>query len=199
MARPPKFEERNEEIMRAFELCVARKGLAATTLTDIATEAGLPRSLVRYFMGNRDEMVDRLIERLMARAEASLSRVRDQAGAARLDGLLDQFFGEVFANELSNAVIGELWYLAKNDEHIRSRLNGVYNYAIELLAGAMQRERQGGSARQRRAAAFAILSLILGQSSLNDFGIFSGGAQDLRKAAEIILAQHGLAAGAKKS
>lgn len=199
MARPPKFEERNEEIMRAFEQCVARKGLAATTLADVAAEAGLPRSLVRYFMGNRDEMVDRLIERVMARAETSLSRIRDQAGAARLEGLLDLFFGEVFANELSNAVVGELWYLARNDEHIRSRLNGVYGYAIELLVGAMQREGIGGSARQCRAAAFAILSLILGQSSLGDFGILPGNPRDLRKTAEVILVQHGQAAGAKRS
>lgn len=189
MARPPKFEERSEEIMAAFEACVERKGLPETTLADVAAEAGLPRSLVRYFMGNRDEMVDRLIERIVARAEASLDDIRDQAGEAPLGELLDIFFGKVFANERSNAVVGELWHLARNDQHIRERLAGVYDYAISLLVDAMRRERVGRSAAARRKAAFAILSMILGQSTLQDFGVAGVTPKDMRRLAGLIIAE----------
>lgn len=157
--------------MHAFEACVARQGLAATTLADVAAEAALPRSLVRYFMGNRDDMVDRLIERLMVRSEASLSRVRDEKGAADLDGLIDLYAGEVFGNELTNTVMGELWYVAKYDQHVRERLHGVYDYAIDLLVGAMARNRAGRSSAERQGAAYAILALALGDTSLRDFGI----------------------------
>lgn len=190
MARPPKYEERSEEIMRAFELCVIRQGLGCTTLSDVAFEAGLPRSLVRYFMGNRDDMVDRLIERMMTRAEASLSRIRDHDGSANLEGLLDLYFTEVFDSELSNAVMGELWYLARNDEHIRQRLQGVYDYALDLLVAAMEREGIGASGEHRRSAAFAVLSLALGQSSLRDFHIVPPDRDATRRAAGLIIMQH---------
>lgn len=187
MGRPSKFEERSEAIMQAFELCVARQGLAATTLNDVAVEAGLPRSLVRYFMGNRDEMVDRLVGRLMARAETSLSRVRDARGDAGLDGLLDLYFGEVFANELSNTVMSELWHLAREDEHVRDRVKDVYTYAIGQLSGAMKREGRGASDAERQSAAYTILSIALGDSSLVDFGIASQERSMLRAAADLII------------
>jgi len=40
MARPRIGEERREQILKAFETCVVRKGLAKTTLADVADEAG---------------------------------------------------------------------------------------------------------------------------------------------------------------
>lgn len=183
MPRPPKTEERSEEIMRAFEICVARKGVAQTTLADVADEARLPRSLVRYFMGNRDEMVDRLVERLMARGEASLARIRDASGDMRLDDLIRTLFEEVFANELSNTVAGELWTLAKTDDHIAGRLSDVYAYAVGLVEAAIRRDRPDARAEPARSAAIAVLSLILGQLTLADFGVSDPDPTALRKAA----------------
>ena len=170
--------------MRAFEVCVARQGLAQTTLADIAAEAGLPRSLVRYFMGNRDGMVDRLLERLMARAETSLERIRDEAGGAGVSALLDSYFHEVFANDLSNAVMGELWYIAKTDRHVAERLNGVYRYALRLVDDAIAHDLPQSAPDRRRDAAFAVVSLILGRLSLIDFGIDDPAPTALRRAAE---------------
>lgn len=187
MGRPPKIEERSEEIMRAFEVCVARNGLPATTLADVAAEAGLPRSLVRYFMGNRDEMTDRLIERLMARAESSLRDVRDAKGDAGFEGLLDLYLDEVFANDLSNVVMGELWHLSRSDDHIRRRLNGVYDYAVSLLAEAMGRAGLGRNADERQSAAYAIVALMLGDSSLRDFAVVPRSKDAMRLAAGTIV------------
>ncbi len=189
MGRPPKFEERSEEIMQAFEACVLRKGLPATTLADVAEESGLPRSLVRYFMGNRDEMVDRLIERLMRIAQARLDAIRDEAGAMSVARLLDACFGVIFADQRSNALMGELWYLARTDAHIRERLNGVYAYALGLLTEAFGREMPALAAVERNAAAFAIVSLALGETALNDFGLTMPEGTSLRAQAAAIVAK----------
>lgn len=189
MGRPPKFEERNEEIMQAFEACVLRKGLPATTLADVAEESGLPRSLVRYFMGNRDDMVDRLIERLMMLAQTRLDAVRDEAGETSLARLLDTCFGVVFADQRSNALMGELWYLARTDAHIRERLNGVYAYALGLIAEAIAREMPAVTAAERDAAAFGIISLALGETALNDFGLTMPTGTSLRAQAAAIVAR----------
>ena len=69
MARAKVGDERRGQILAAFEACVVRDGLAKTTLQKVADEAVLPRSLVRYFIGTRDEMVNVLIDGMMARAE----------------------------------------------------------------------------------------------------------------------------------
>jgi len=188
MGRPPKFEERSEEIMLAFEACVLRKGLLATTLADVAEESGLPRSLVRYFMGNRDDMVDRLIERLMRLAQSRLDAVRDEAGEVSVDRMLDAYFGEIFADERSNALMGELWYLARTDAHIRQRVHDVYSYAIGLLNDAIARQHPHSAPARRQATAYAVLSLVLGQSSLVDFGLALPAPTPLRAQAAIMVA-----------
>lgn len=189
MGRPPKFEERSEEIMQAFEACVLRKGLLATTLADVAEESGLPRSLVRYFMGNRDEMVDRLIERQMQLAQSRLDAVRDDAGTMSVARLLDAFFENLFSDPRSNALMGELWYLARTDTHIRERLNGVYAYALGLLTEALDREMPGLGVAERDGAAFAVVSLALGETALNDFGLAMPRGTSLRAQAASIMAR----------
>ena len=72
MARPSKSIERRGEILAAFERCVIERGFERTTLANVAEEAGLPRSLVRHFIGNRDEMTKALIDRLLERAQGQI-------------------------------------------------------------------------------------------------------------------------------
>lgn len=175
--------------MQAFEACVLRKGLLATTLADVAEESGLPRSLVRYFMGNRDEMVDRLIERQMQLAQSRLDAVRDDAGTMSVARLLDAFFENLFSDPRSNALMGELWYLARTDTHIRERLNGVYAYALGLLTEALDREMPGLGVAERDGAAFAVVSLALGETALNDFGLAMPRGTSLRAQAASIMAR----------
>ncbi|GAA6150873.1 TetR/AcrR family transcriptional regulator [Pseudoteredinibacter isoporae] len=63
MARPSVKEERAEAILAAFERCVARYGVEGATLERISKESGLHRSLLRHHVGNREALLDRLIER----------------------------------------------------------------------------------------------------------------------------------------
>ena len=173
--------------MAAFERCVARRGLAETTLTDIADEAGLPRSLIRYFMGNRDEMVDRLVERLVARATMALEALGATAPVT-LDRLLDLFIDDIFADQLANAVMTELWEVSRSDPHVAARVRGVYEHAIGVIEAALEKDGVGETADNRRTTAFALLALILGQSSLNDFGLYPPDRSAVRRAVRNVVA-----------
>ena len=71
MGRPRVTEERANEILDAFEACVARRGLEGTTLQRIADQAGLARSLIRHHVGNWDQVLAAWVER-------AIDRYRDQ-------------------------------------------------------------------------------------------------------------------------
>jgi len=133
MARAKIEDERKEQILKAFEACVIRHGLAKTTLQKVADEAGLPRSLVRYFVGNRDSMVDLLIARMIDRGEATLADAQQAGRANTLNDLIDTVFERTFGDETSNNVVGELWYLAQRDGAIRSRLADMYGRITDAL------------------------------------------------------------------
>lgn len=189
MARPKIENQRREEILRAFEVCVIRKGLAETTLSDVAEEAGLPRSLARYFVGNRDEMIELLIERMVARAEASLALFQTQEGAPDVRKAVDFLFDKVFADDTSNAVVGELWFVARRDAQTRATLRSVYGrLAKEFTAVLSKDPRVGAPKKNVESAAFALLALAYGEASFRVLGLKDVSASRVRDQAHRLVA-----------
>ena len=72
MPRPSVKTERTAEILDAFERSVARFGVEGSTLERIAEEAGLRRSLLRHYVGNRDDLLDALVERFLERSSREM-------------------------------------------------------------------------------------------------------------------------------
>lgn len=66
MGRPSLAEKRKSEILDAFGRCVARFGLEGSSLEKIAEEAGMRRSILRHYIGNRDELVEALAEKVIS-------------------------------------------------------------------------------------------------------------------------------------
>lgn len=93
MGRKSLAGERREEILAAFERCVGREGIDVP-LERIADEAGVQRSLIRHYLGNRDELVEQLMARI---AEEYPRRIADALGRALARGpagLLDVLFDD---------------------------------------------------------------------------------------------------------
>ena len=82
MARPDLSHERREQILDAFARCVARRGLAATTLEEVAQEAGMKRSILRHYIGNRAALVSALLDRLLGRWRQEMEEVAAYVAAA---------------------------------------------------------------------------------------------------------------------
>ena len=72
MARPSLKEQRSKEILDAFERCVARYGVEGATLEKIAEEAGLQRSLLRHNVGNREDLLDALVNKYLDESTKTL-------------------------------------------------------------------------------------------------------------------------------
>jgi len=194
MARAKIEDERKEQILAAFEACVIRLGLAKTTLQKVADEVGLPRSLVRYFVGNRDDMVDLLIERMIERAEQNLENARPDGSAVvapTLESLLDTLFTATFSDPTSNSIVGELWYLAERDETIRKRLTAMYGRILKLLITQMQAEEIGRNNEERKSLALALISLAYGQASFAFLGLKAPRANTLRLLAGTLIGDAG--------
>jgi AcrR family transcriptional regulator len=202
MARPSVKEERRDEILTAFENCVVRKGLANTTLTDVAEEAGQPRSLVRYFLGNRDAMIGHLIERLLERGHHILATFGATTEPASVENLTAMVMEKTFADPKVNAVIMELWHISVHDASLRPRVAGMYEALVrevarQLLALAPAADRPvlaGGVAGSDCAAAdassdaavraydaaYAAVALSFGTSFFKGLGLYPSAAARVR-------------------
>jgi len=98
MARPSRKAERREEILDAFERCVARFGVEGATLERTAEEAGLARALIRHNAGNRDQLLEAMTTRFLERTR---QRTEEMAAALpaenRLAVLIDWLFDPAYA------------------------------------------------------------------------------------------------------
>lgn len=188
MPRPKLDHEREPQILKALERCVIRQGLAKTSLKDVAEEAGLPRPLVRHFVGNRDAMITKLFDGMIDRAEQQLEDAQGRDAALSVEKCLTLLFDGVFADETSNALVGELWYLAERDATIRARLAGLYQRVCDLLTNALSHERIGPDAAARRDVAFSLVSLSYGDASFRDIGLRPTTRLSIQSHARAILA-----------
>ena len=94
MPRPSLKDVRSTEILAAFASCVARFGLEGATQERIAEAAGVKRTILRHYLGNRDDMINALIDFVVADFDA---QSRALFGALpksnRVNTLLDYLFG----------------------------------------------------------------------------------------------------------
>ncbi|MFT7685465.1 MAG: AcrR family transcriptional regulator [Candidatus Azotimanducaceae bacterium] len=189
MGRPKIDGSRREEILVAFERCVIREGIANTSLQKVAAEAELPRSLVRYFVGNREDMVTLLIKRIVDRANQTLAKISTKGEEPTLQELLDFLFTGAFLGNTTNSVVDQLWELAASDDSVREELKNMYKKLRTMIANQMKSEEFGESSLDRKTTAHLLLSLAYGEASFDYLGLKSGKKGSARMLAESIVSQ----------
>ncbi|WP_417516047.1 TetR/AcrR family transcriptional regulator [Minwuia sp.] len=85
MPRPDLKALRREQILDAFERCIARDGVEGAGLDRVAEEAGLARALIRHNIGNRDAVLAAAVHRFIERSRVEWAETL--AGMPRRNGL----------------------------------------------------------------------------------------------------------------
>src|SRR5215471_6974743 len=80
MGRPSLADTRRPQILRAFEDCVLKYGLEGSSLERIAQQAGVRRSLIRHYFGNKDELAEALVAGIIERTIAESQDLANASG-----------------------------------------------------------------------------------------------------------------------
>jgi AcrR family transcriptional regulator len=188
--RPPRSEERRLEILEAFARCVARSGLEATTLDDVAREAGLQRAMIRHYVGNRETLVREALEHLSAQYLSRAAEALDAGGnALDVDALLDFFFlGDyVFGMPEQNRVFDSLLFAAANDSEACASLCAVYESIDELVQKHLVRLVPSAEPDRVGPVAWAIVCLAEQNIMMLGLGIRRKRSQELRETARALV------------
>lgn len=115
-------EYRIQSIQEATMRVIARKGMAAATMQEIAEEAGVAKGTIYLYFRDRDELVEKTFESAMAQLGVELDEV------VRREGL--------FEEKIRAIVSGYLSFFAKNREFFRLYLS------MRLAEGTPERQRR---------------------------------------------------------
>ncbi len=189
MPRPSVKAERTEEILDAFERCVARYGIEGATLERIAEAAGLRRSLLRHYIGNRDELIEALTTRFIMRSDAQVKELFEELPTiGRATALLDILFDENYSDNHLALVAAALIAAAPNYPHLNARLRQWTHHFIEGVAEELQRALPTADSTACFETAAGISGIYFNVESLAPLGHMNALRSASKKAAERLIA-----------
>jgi AcrR family transcriptional regulator len=177
---------RRTEIVDAVQRCIVRKGLAATTMADVAREAGMQRSAISHFLGTRDEVITAAIERSCDYyIELIGTVVAEHPPERRSQALVDELIGGKRADPDAMVLFDEIVALAHHDERARTEVERAYGVLDHELKAALRARYPGAPSRDRTAVAHALVLLIDNEERFRVLGLSDSRAA--RHAAQTLL------------
>jgi len=168
MSRPSLKTVRSAEILDAFEKCVARFGLEGATQDRIAEEAGVKRTLLRHYLGNRDEMIDALIDHVTAKFDNETAlMVAALPDKDRVASLIKILFGPQGVSDINLVMVFQALSNA-SDQHPKARTSilGAVDRMVAAIDGELANTFPDADAKQRTAVAFGVTQLYFSIDSI---------------------------------
>ena len=133
--RYKKSEESRRQVLDAAIRTLAERGLAATSIQDIADAAGLSKGAVHYHFESKDELLQRVLDRCCESSEARVLAVFAEPGLP-MDRIRRAIF-EMWAVRRDGIpemrVLSELHTLSRQNEPIRRALGLALARAREQI------------------------------------------------------------------
>ena len=155
------LEARRRGILAAAQRCVARRGVAATRMSDICRAANLsPGGIYRYFSG-KEEILAELAAQRQQQVQRFFRAISDRRRDPKellsaLRGLAEALDGESAQDGLHLDL--HLWSEALNSQAVHSALSAGHGKIIDRLSDALGAE----STADREGIARALVALLQG-------------------------------------
>ena len=168
MGRPNLTEVRTAEILDAMQACVAKHGLAGTSLEMVAETAGMKRSILRHYIGNRDDLILALANRVADSYHDDLdAMVESLADGRRIDGILEYLFPTTQRQTTESLLLLDS-LIAASDEYprIRELMFGYVERLISCVSEQLKITYPDASANDCWNVAFGVVSMCFNYESL---------------------------------
>ena len=168
MGRPSLANQRRKEILEAFERCIARYGLAGSSSERIAEEAGMQRSILRHYIGNRDDLIEALAEKVMHDYRAFvIEGFGCFSKRKKLSSLLDFLLpSKSPSSEQDLRVIDALIGAADDYPNVRQLVKSFVDDFVVKIANLLNEERPKATKKQCWNVAYGLVCLSFNHDSL---------------------------------
>jgi AcrR family transcriptional regulator len=132
LVETPKARDRRGKIIAALYRCMAKKGYAATTLCDIAEEAGMTSSHLLYYYPGKEAILEEFFKSVTKRVEKQMQELADREPVERIDAIADLFLSPTGMRKADQGVILDLYGQAVQNKSMR-RLKVAHDRRIKDL------------------------------------------------------------------
>lgn len=173
MGRPSLVDARRVEILDAFERCLGHYGLEGSSLERIAEEAGMQRSILRHYVGNREDLVAALCERVVATYCNDLKLFASQIDPTRRIAQVLEYLLPDQPRESTNRimVVESLIAAAENDASIRDQMNHYVDSFVQIIADQLRLQFPHQRPQKCWQTAYGAICICFNQASLASLGL----------------------------
>ena len=188
MGRPSLEVERTSEIVLAATRCIARHGLSGATLEQIAKESGFSRGHIRYYVGNRHELINLVVRNALEPYRHQFAGFASlAAGPERVNAVLDFLFGEGFQESGDYRLFNALFQEVQRDQRLHEQMKLIYRGMERSIEDTLFESIDGASRLECRKVAFVLLCLSLGITDLGLLTIDDDGPSMVRDVAGLLV------------
>jgi AcrR family transcriptional regulator len=188
MGRRKLTQERTGEILEAFARCLLKYGLD-TSLEQVAEEAGMTRSIIRHYIGNREEVVNMLLARIADDYLTALQEAeREIPQEAMIAATLDYLFSGQPGFDLYDKLIFDVMMTAKElYPQGKARLRKLFDDLIELFAADLKAAYPHAPKEECCNVAYSIIALSQSNDSFLWLGLNPAYNRAARTSAEALI------------
>ncbi|UTW55212.1 TetR/AcrR family transcriptional regulator [Kordiimonas sp. SCSIO 12610] len=187
MARPSIKQERTEEILDAFEICVAKYGVEGSTLEKIAEQAGLRRSLLRHYIGNREALLSSLVKRFINKSHQQSDYMKSLTISQPAHVLIDFLYNRSAEQNMFALTAQSLIIAANERDDLKNTLKIWMEDFVETLEDILRTIHKNNTDENYKSIAVGIAGIYSNYASLAPLGGLSGLEGPSRKASEYLI------------
>lgn len=156
-----KYSSQELQLIETARRLFTEKGFSETTMSDIASEAGIERSTLHYYFANKDVMFQAvfgmIVESLMPRLQEIMRS--DLPFMERLGLVADEYFGRFIENpSIPRFVMSEI---QRDVEHLMETARAMnFDKVFSLIREALVSEMEAG--RMRRVPIYVVFTTFYG-------------------------------------
>lgn len=183
MARPDLTDLRQRQILDAFVSCVAEYGLQGSTQQRIAERAGVKRPILRHYLGNKEEMVEALVDHVVTRYDEQLHWLSEALPA---EGRVEELLQLLFLTESGDYELGityqALLVHCAGNAKLHSLRQGTERF-FELVSRELRQQFPSAPQTRIELVTLTLVSLSIAQESLAPLGDAANWARQAHRAA----------------
>ncbi|MBK8804742.1 MAG: TetR/AcrR family transcriptional regulator [Fibrobacteres bacterium] len=173
MGRRSLASERKTLIIEALAAVIREDGYEAATLERVAAQAGVQRTLIRHYFGNRDELIKEALVHITGKYLADYtSAVENLPAAQSIPALIDYLFGGQFNQRMEDdAVIDALIASSNQSDAAKSAVLQMYRTFEDTVSALLERAIPLGSPEGIKDVAYAMVCLAEQHAMMRSLGM----------------------------
>lgn len=189
MGRKSLKESRTAMILDAFETCIGRFGIEGSSLERIAEVAGVKRSIIRHYIGNRDQLLLALANRVVARYQTQAAEMFASLPKENRDNALLWYLfpGSNATSAQELMVIESLIALSERRDDIRQIIKAWMEGYIEQMSQDLLEHHPHCSLEQCTRVAYGIIGIVFNHDSMAPLQMDDQFGQIARESARLLL------------